>query len=214
MSIPQSRRHSTPQLLAATADRSHDDAEANSRLTAATGVVLLVLLAIEGVTIVQVRRLIVLHVFIGIVLIPPVLLKVASTVWRAARYYLGSPEYRRRGAPRSMLRLLGPLVVILTVALLASGIALLYVPESLRASMLTLHRASFVLWFCVMTVHVLAHVFDTASLAPRDFVSRSSRQVRGASARQWALVTCIAAGLILGALVTPHAGTWLHPLSR
>lgn len=203
-----------PQLSLESAEPARSDAEANSRLTAATGGVLLALLAAEGVTVVQVRRLIVLHIFIGIVLIPPVLLKVASTVWRATRYYLGSPEYRRRGAPPLLLRLLGPLVVILTATLLASGIALLFVPDSLRASMLTLHRASFVLWFCVMAIHVLAHVLDTASLAPRDFVSRTRRQIRGASARQWALVACIASGLVLGVLITPHAGTWLHPLSR
>jgi hypothetical protein len=40
-------------------------------------------------------------VFIGMVLVPPVLLKVDSTGWRFARYYRGAPAYRRnRLAPR------------------------------------------------------------------------------------------------------------------
>jgi len=55
---------------------------ANARLTASNAVVLLVLLAAEGVTILRVRALLTPHVFIGMVLIPPVLLKVASTGWR------------------------------------------------------------------------------------------------------------------------------------
>ena len=62
----------------------------NARLTAANAVVLLVLLAAEGVTILRVHQLLSPHVFIGMVLIPPVLLKVASTTWRFARYYVGA----------------------------------------------------------------------------------------------------------------------------
>ena len=72
----------------------------NARLTAANAAVLLVLLAAEGVTILRVHRLLSPHVFIGVVLIPPVLLKVASTTWRFARYYSGAPAYRRRGRHR------------------------------------------------------------------------------------------------------------------
>jgi hypothetical protein len=58
---------------------------ANARLTATNAVVLPMLLAAEGVTILRVRELLMPHVFIGMVLIPPVLLKVASTEWRFAR---------------------------------------------------------------------------------------------------------------------------------
>lgn len=36
---------------------------------------------------------------------------------------------------------------------------------SLRQELLTLHKASFVLWFIAMTVHVLGHLTDTARLA-------------------------------------------------
>jgi len=50
----------------------------NARLTAANAAVLLALLAAEGVTILRVRQLLSPHVFIGVVLIPPVLVKVAA----------------------------------------------------------------------------------------------------------------------------------------
>lgn len=55
------------------------------------------------------------------------LLKVASTTWRFARYYTGAPAYRRKGPPPVLLRLLGPVVVILTLVLLFSGVGLLVV---------------------------------------------------------------------------------------
>jgi hypothetical protein len=47
--------------------------ESNGRLTASNAAVLLVLLAAEGFTILGIRQMITPHVFIGMVLIPPVL---------------------------------------------------------------------------------------------------------------------------------------------
>ena len=92
---------------------------------------LLVLLAAEGVHVSCVcADLLSPHVFIGVVLIPPVLLKVASTSWRFARYYTGAPAYRRKGPPPVLLRLLGPVVVILTLVLLFSGVGLVLVSRA------------------------------------------------------------------------------------
>ena len=189
--------------------RRRDGVEANARLTGSTAAVLLVLLAAEGVTILSIRPLLSAHVFIGMLLLPPVLLKIGSTTWRFARYYLGDPEYRRKGAPPPLLRLLGPIVVVLTVTVLATGIALLLAPLSMRSTLLLLHKGSFVVWLIVMAVHVLGHLLDTARLAPRDWYHRTRRQVKGAGARQWLVASSIAVGLVLGAVMLPHVGTWL-----
>ena len=62
--------------------------EGNRRLTATTGAVLLVLLAAEGATLIAIRPLLSVHIFLGVLLIPPVALKLASTGYRFARYYL------------------------------------------------------------------------------------------------------------------------------
>ncbi len=59
--------------------------DGNERLTAATGVVLLVLLAVLGVTILRIGQLLWLHLFVGMLLIGPVLLKLTSTGYRIAR---------------------------------------------------------------------------------------------------------------------------------
>ena len=47
--------------------------------------------------------------------------------------------------------------------------------HSERSQMLFVHKASFVLWFGSMTLHVVAHLFDTARLAPADFVTAAGR---------------------------------------
>lgn len=184
--------------------------EPNARLTAATAAVLLVLLAVEGATIVRLRPLLPVHVFVGMLLVPPVLLKIGSTTYRFARYYLGDPAYRRKGPPPLVLRLLGPLVVITTAALFASGIALMVVPQSLRGEVLTLHKASFVIWFGAMTVHVVGHIAETARLAPLDWMKRARADVKGAAWRQWAVAGSIALGVPLGLLLLGQASTWFN----
>ncbi|HEX3807059.1 MAG TPA: hypothetical protein VHV52_09800, partial [Gaiellaceae bacterium] len=62
--------------------------DGNERLTAAVGLVLIVLTLVELATLLfGLQTYLHLHVFIGLVLLPPVALKLASTGWRFARYY-------------------------------------------------------------------------------------------------------------------------------
>jgi hypothetical protein len=182
--------------------------EGNARLTSAVAVIIFVLLAIEGLTIVRVRSLLNPHVFIGVLLIPPVLIKIASTTWRFYKYYTGDAEYRHKGPPPVLLRLLGPFVVVLTVVVFASGVGLVFLPVRYQSPLLLIHKASFVLWFAATAVHVLGHVTETAQMAPRDWLARSRRQVRGASPRQWLLVSSLVAGLLLALVLTPYAYGW------
>lgn len=182
--------------------------EANTRLTAATALVLLVLLAAEGLTILRVGPLLGWHVFIGMLLVPPTVLKLATTGYRFVRYYLGSAAYVRRGAPPVLLRLLGPFVVATTVVVFASGIALLAVGGHQRL-LLSLHKASFVLWFGAMTVHVLGHLPDTLRNGARDWTRRWRSAVPGAGLRQWLLVASVAVGIPLGIALLPDVGPWL-----
>jgi hypothetical protein len=182
--------------------------EGNARLTGLTAAVLFFLFAAEGVTVLRVHELLTPHVVIGMVMVPVVVVKISSTLWRFARYYGGDPEYRRKGPPPVLLRLLGPFVVVLTVAVLGTGIALLFVPTADRSEWLFLHKATFVLWLGAMALHVLGHLLETASLTWSDLSRRTRRQVRGAGARQWLLVTSLVLGILLAIVVTPHASGW------
>ena len=49
--------------------------------------------------------------FVGLLLIPPVVLKLASTGYRFVRYYAGARAYREKGPPPLPLRLLAPVLV-------------------------------------------------------------------------------------------------------
>jgi hypothetical protein len=183
--------------------------QANARLTGQAAAIIFVLLAVEGLTLVSVHRLVTLHVFVGMLLVPPVVLKMASTGWRLVRYYARDPAYRQNGPPPLPLRLLGPVVVVSTVVLFASGIALLLTPSSLRSQLLFVHKVSFVLWFGAMTIHVLAHILETFRLAPADIVRSTRREVRGAGARVWTAAGSLVVGAILGIVMLPSVGHWL-----
>src|SRR5450432_2548295 len=119
--------------------------EANARLTSSVAVLLLILLAAEGLTLPAIHALVRPHVYIGFALIPPVALKVGSTLYRFTRYYMRAPAYWQKGPPPPLLRILGPVVVLATVLLLASGVALLFFTRTWQQRMLTLNKASFIL---------------------------------------------------------------------
>jgi hypothetical protein len=195
-------------------------AEGNERLTAWTGVVLFLLLAAEGVTILKVGRLLTPHFFIGMLLLGPVTLKAGSTIYRFCRYYTGSAPYRRKGPPAPLLRLLGPLVIASTAGVFGTGIALAVVGPG-KGPWLFLHKASFVVWFFVMTVHVLWYLPQLPRLLSGEFggaggqhpaarlARRAGRRLGGRGARVFLLVASLAGGLAI-ALLTVHLATPWH----
>jgi hypothetical protein len=188
--------------------RGADGVEANARLTSSVAVLLLVLLAAEGLTLPAMHALLRPHVYIGFALVPPVALKIGSTLYRFARYYTRDPAYRQKGPPPTLLRMLGPVVVLATVLLLASGVGLLFFTGGWQNRMLTLHKVSFVLWFAAMTVHVVAHVVETARLGPRDWVPHTHNPLPLAAGRRWLVATSVLAGALLGAWGLGHIGGW------
>jgi hypothetical protein len=184
-----------------------DGVEGNSRLTGMVAAVLLVVLAAEGATLLDVGQWLSIHVFLGMVVVPLAALKLASTIYRAARYYLGDARYRDRGAPPWLLRILGPVVAISTVAVLASGIALVVVRRHSAPWLGDVHRASFIVWFGVMVIHVLGHLLETGRLAAADF-RPNARRIRGGATRAAVVATSLVIGVALGAATTGWATNW------
>jgi hypothetical protein len=185
----------------------------NERLTAWTAVVLLVLLAAEGVTILRVGRLLTLHFFIGMMLLGPVTLKAGSTIYRFCRYYTGSAPYRRKGPPDLVLRLLGPLVIASTAGVFGSGVALAFAGPG-SGPWLFLHKGSFAVWFCVMTVHVLYYVGRLPRLLSAEFRGAAGRhhaaaRLGGRGMRVGLLIASLVAGLVI-AMMTVHLATPWH----
>ena len=164
--------------------------DGNEQLTAATGVVLIVLLAAIGITILRIGQLTWLHFFLGFLLIGPVALKIASTGYRFTRYYTHSPAYRERGAPESWLRLLAPVVVLSTVVVFVSGVVLLFDGPAHRDPLLLVHKASFIIWGGATALHVLGHLIGLPAprwpgrrCRPDDRAGRGDRRWCGAGGR-------------------------------
>ena len=121
-------------------------AEGNEKLTAMTEAMLLVLLAAEGFTLLGLHRMLTLHFFIGMLLVGPVLLKMATTSYRFVRYYTGAPAYVKKGPPAILLRLLGPVVMGTSIGVIGSGVALAFTGPGPSLWMFA-HKAFFAAWF-------------------------------------------------------------------
>ena len=187
-------------------------AGANERLTAATAVALFVLIFLEGVTLLHIHGLLVPHVVIGLVLVPPVVLKLGSTGWRFMRYYTRNPAFVHKGPPQPLLRLLAPVLVLTTVVLFASGIALVAVHRPNQA-LVAVHRDDFVLWFVVLAVHVLAYMWQVPGIVRRDLSSRRLYRRSSPPGRHFRLglvVGSVACGVALTIGVWPALSSHVH----
>jgi hypothetical protein len=185
--------------------------EANARLTSFTGLVLLVMLAAEGLTILSIHRLLTWHAAIGLALVPVVAVKLGSTMWRFGRYYWGDVRYRAAGPPHPLLRILGPVVVLTTAAVLATGIAA-WVVGPHHGPWVTLHKASFILWFGVMAIHVLAYTPRALRLARADLEQRP--RVPHRLQRLGLVAVSVCAGIALGLAAGGLSGGWTAFIHR
>jgi hypothetical protein len=184
----------------------------NERLTAATGILLMALLAVIGVTLVRLGPLISVHLFVGLALIPVVGLKLASTGYRFVRYYTSDPVYRERGAPPILLRLSAPILVATSVSVLLTGVALLFITPESSGTLRLLHKASFIVWVAFMALHVAGHLPDIQKifLTRRDGRVEYNKHAAGATGRIISIVGALVAGIVLAILLIPHFGAWTH----
>ncbi|HEX3509597.1 MAG TPA: hypothetical protein VHT27_00720 [Solirubrobacteraceae bacterium] len=185
-----------------------DATAGNERLTALAGVVLLVPLAVIGVTILQLGGMLSVHLFVGLLLVPPVLLKLGSTLYRFGRYYTHSTIYRLRGAPPLALRALGPAVVITTVVVFVTGIWLLFAGPGSRNPLLEIHKVSFIAWGVFTGIHLLAHALEARDATVAE-LARSAR-VAGRKLRLIAIGAALVAGIALGAALIPQYSSWTN----
>lgn len=183
--------------------------EANARLTATIGLTLIVLLAAEGVTILAIHHFLALHEAIGILLIPPILLKVGSTLRRFLGYYSGARDFRAAGPPPLLLRLVGPGAVLLTALVLGTGIELWLFGLRFGSIWLTAHKATFVLWLGVMGIHVVGHLERAPLLALRD---QTGPPLPGRGQRRAWLAASLLVGAVLALGVLVYSSPFIFPL--
>jgi hypothetical protein len=173
----------------------------NEVLTGVAALVLVLLLAVEGVTLLFLHQLLSVHMFVGLALIGPFALKLGSTGYRFARYYTRNAAYRVKGPPALPLRMLAPVLVVTTLVVLASGVALLLIGHR-SSTVLFVHKASFIVWSAAFAVHFLAYL----PRALRAVVPREA--VPGAAGRAAAVVLSLAAGTALALALLDRIGAW------
>lgn len=181
--------------------------DGNEVLTSAAAAVLTLLLAAEGVTILDLGWLRTPHMFIGMVLIPPVLVKLGSTGYRFARYYTGARPYREKGPPLLPLRLLAPILVAATLAVFGTGVALLIVGRR-PGLLLEAHKVSFIVWGVVFAVHFLAYLPRMAGSLGSDWTAARRLEVPGSGLRLALLAASITAGVGLALAVLSPITSW------
>jgi hypothetical protein len=170
--------------------------------------VLLVLLGIETLTTLALHSYLSEHIFLGLLLIPPVILKLASTGWRFFRYYTHSKPYRLEGPPRLPLRLLAPLLVISTLTLFGSGVAMIIVGHG-GGPLLQLHAVSFAVWGVAIAIHILAYLTRVVRVGVADWRRHAVPKVAGTRSRRVVLLGALLAGAVLGLATYPAQQTWL-----
>jgi hypothetical protein len=190
--------------------------EGNERLSAINGVILIGILAVLGLTILQIRQLLWLHLFLGMLVIGPVALKLGSTGYRFARYYTANPTYRRKGPPEALLRLMAPIVVLSTLTVLVTGVALLFAGPSSRATLLPIHKDSFIVWLAFIGIHILAHLPSLPRALRADYgrTAGLSSDTTGRAGRTLALSAALVGGLVLAVLVIPEFGAWVSAVGH
>jgi len=182
-----------------TGDAGDPGVHENARLTSATGVVMFVPLLAVTLSGLYLDGLWRVHYFAGFVLLPLVAVKLASTGYRAARYYLGDPRYRRAGPPAPLLRVLAPVLAASTVLVLVSGVVM-WAARSRLQPWSTIHTDAAVVFIGVAAVHVLAYL-PAALRTARG--ATAAVPTRARAGRQATVLGALAVGVVLAVATIP-----------
>ena len=181
----------------------------NERITALAGALLLVLIVVELVSAAVLHTLMSIHVFAGILLVGPLVVKLGSTGWRFLRYYTGSPAFVRRGPPHLALRLMAPLLIATTLVVVGSGIGLVVTGPSSAGLLVPLHGFSVLVWFPLIAIHTFAHILRLPGLVKDDWSKSSGNsKVSGRGSRLGVNLGALLAGLVAAILLFPGAAPW------
>jgi len=184
----------------------------NERLTALSSAVLLVLFLVEIATTARLGSLISIHVFAGVLLVGPLGVKVASTGYKAARYYTGSGPYVRQGPPPFPLRVLAPVLLAATVLLLGSGLVLVLVGPTASKLLVASHALSFVVWMPTFAVHAVAYLWRVPGIVASDLQPDDLARSSGQRLRLGSNVIALVLAGIGAVLLLPDAAAWLGSL--
>lgn len=168
--------------------------ERNRRMTTGTGLLLIPLLLVAGatgLTFTGSRPL--PHLAIGLILVPPLLLKLATAGYRFTRYHQGDRAYVAAGPPAPSLRWIAAPLVLSVLVLMISGVALWVEPSTGALNLWrALHKLSFLVFGACVGIHVVLHLLRSPTL-------ELERRLPGGGVRIVYLATSTLLGLALAA---------------
>jgi hypothetical protein len=177
--------------------------EKNKRMTAVAGAVLFVLIIAELVITANLRGMISEHIFVGVLLAGPIIIKMCSTGYRFFKYYRKSPDFVKAGPPNILLRLLAPFLVLMTVLVFISGFGLVLGGHTYERLFIKIHAASVALWLPLLAVHVYAYVRKVPGLISKDWTRKSALFVPGRMKRLGLNVLALGVSGIAAVILTP-----------
>lgn len=197
---------------------------ANSRLTALLGVVLLLMLIVQvasalffallsfnvslppGPIFDTVRPV---HFFVGLLLLPVVALKLVSTGWKFAMYYLKRPAYKRAGAPSLAGRLVGPLMAASITVLFFSGIEMWSFRNQFIAYWTQIHVLAAIAFVTALMAHLVLNGRRAHREAAEDLAPKGGEDlVPGRLTRRGV----VAGGIVAGLVLAVSGANWPSPM--
>jgi hypothetical protein len=175
----------------------------NLILTSHAGLVILfglVLLYLSGVAFTPLRPV---HFALGFALIPILVVKLASTAWRAISYYFHREAYRAAGAPWLLPRLIALPLAAAAVLATASGVVLWAIGTD-HGIWATIHTDSVIALGGIVLVHLAVYMRKAVRASARSLAATAIN--RPEKVIVWALV----AAMVAGAIATGLEPTW-HP---
>ena len=97
-----------------------------------------------------------------------------------------------------------PLTVASTLVLFGTGV-LIVAMHPQRGIVVGLHKASFIVWFGAMAVHVLGHVLEL----PEQLRVDRERDLPGARLRSFLLAAALVAGAVVAIAALPAVHHWV-----
>lgn len=182
----------------------------NERLTATAGAILLVLIIAELIITANLHALITVHIFVGVLLCGPLVVKMGSTGYRFLRYYSKNPAFVKNGPPNPLLRLLAPFLVLMTLLVFISGIGLAIVGPHHMGLLFDIHAASVAMWLPLLAVHVYAYLRKVSRLIGGDWGRQAAQRVRGRGGRLGLNLAALVVGLIAAIVMMPVSNQWSH----
>lgn len=181
----------------------------NEKMTAWAGAVLFVFIIAELLITASLHGLITEHIFVGILLSGPLLIKIYSTGYRFFRYYTKSNEFVQNGPPNFILRILAPFLVLSTILVFISGFGLAFGHDDRLFG--KIHSVSVTLWIPLTAIHAYVYIRRVPRLIASDWRNQTKNQNNGNKGRIIVNLTALAAGTIAAIVLLPlYAEGWGH----